>query len=310
MKEYARKVLPALLMASGAAMSAEVVNFNISERSCVAHGESTWGYYGQLSWHADGEKQKILLPADWGHRYEACGREAARLHRQSPIELPAPDSLKSGDTGEVVFADFSGTRSVRVEHNCHTVQATLEQPEAYPDEGLRIGGQVYRLLQFHIHTPSEHVIHTGEDGSINYPAELHFVHAAVEPDGTLDNGRLAVVGVFIDLSDQHADPVADEFFGALARDYRGRQTSAQDNEPIDIDLGRFKGHTRDYWRYAGSLTTPPCSETVEWVVLEKPITLSLATFRQLQEDKLDVGIANTRPPSLPTSRHQLRFTRP
>ena len=74
----------------------EVYNFDISERSCVAHSESSWGYYGQLSQLHDGDRKEILLPNDWGLRYEACGRALAPLHRQSPIELPAPASLAAG----------------------------------------------------------------------------------------------------------------------------------------------------------------------------------------------------------------------
>ncbi len=309
MKLHAIKILPVLLLASGAAMGAEVMNFNIGERSCVAHDDSSWGYYGQLSWHGEGEKQKILLPNDWGHRYEACGRALAPLHRQSPIELPAADTLQSGDASEVEFAEFT-KRSVVVEHNCHTVQATFVRPEDHPDEVLRIDGQAYRLLQFHIHTPSEHVIYTGEAGSINYPGEIHLVHAAVNPDGSLDGGRLAVVGVFIDLSDKNADAAAEEFFTELAHEYMGRQTTHHEKDPIEIDLGRFASYAGKHWRYAGSLTTPPCSESVEWIVLAKPIALSVATFRQLQEDKFDVGFANARPPFLPTSHHKLRFTSP
>jgi carbonic anhydrase len=306
MKTFARVLLAFLVMAGGQSMAAEVINFDIRQRSCIAHGESHWGYYGQLSWHGEGQQQQILLPNDWGHLYEACGRALAPLHRQSPIELSSPDALQTGDDGEIEFPGY-GKRTVKVEHNCHTVQATLTQAGQNPDEVLRIGTQAYRLLQFHLHTPSEHVIHPGEAGSINYPGELHFVHAAVKPDNTLDSGRLAVIGVFIDLSDKRADASADRFFSALARDYMGLQTSTDASDPIEVDLGRLKRNRQRYWRYAGSLTTPPCSETVEWIVMAEPIVLSVATFRQLQDDKLDVGFANARPPFLPTRQHQLRF---
>ena len=306
MKLQSTPLLAALLLAGNQAMAAEVFNFDIGERSCVAHDKSSWGYYGQLSWHGEGEKQKILLPNDWGHRYEACGRALAPLHRQSPIELPSRDALQAGDTGEIEFANI-GKREVRVEHNCHTVQATLVESSMLARELLRIGGQPYRLLQFHLHTPSEHVIYTGDAGSINYPGELHFVHAAVKPNGSIDASRLAVIGVFMELFVSQSDANAERFFMALARDYMGRQTSAHEGDPIEVDLGRLKSNDGRFWRYAGSLTTPPCSETVEWIVLAKPLVLSVATFRQLQEDKFDVGFANARPPFLPTSHHRLRF---
>ena len=59
---------------------------------------------------------------------------------------------------------------------------------------------------------------------------------------------------------------------------------------------------------AGSLTTPPCSETVEWLVIEEPLVISGKTYEAIQTAKLDVGIANARPPALPTPEHKLRHS--
>ncbi len=307
MKTLCRLMSLPLLLSSVWATAAEVMNFDISERSCVAHGASSWGYYGQLSWSGEGKAQEILLPNDWGFRYEACGRALAPLHRQSPIELPAPKSLGSRAPNDVEFPGY-GERQVRVEHNCHTIQATLLNHENFPNEVLRIGGYPYRLLQFHLHTPSEHVITTTEAGSVNYPGELHFVHAALRSDGSLDPNRLAVVGMFIDLSATAGEESIERFFAALARDYKGTQTAGHETDPITVKLGRLKAKNREFWRYRGSLTTPPCSESVEWIVLEQPVVMSLETFRQLQQAKFNVGFANARPPFLPTRQHGLRFS--
>jgi carbonic anhydrase len=234
--------------------------------------------------------------------HAACGRSLANLHRQSPIELPAAATLEAGDPDEVEFPGF-GRRQVRVEHNCHTVQATLS--DTIGDEALRIDGHSYRLLQFHVHTPSEHVLIAQTPGSINYPGEIHFVHAAVNDDGSLDGRRLAVVGVFMDLSEHNASAGADAFFQAMAADYAGLDTAAE--APIEIDLAQLKGNNLSHWRYAGSLTTPPCDETVEWIVLKEPLRLSPETFRRIREAKMQVGFANARPPFLPTNEHRLRF---
>jgi carbonic anhydrase len=285
----------------------EIINFDIRERSCVAHGHSNWGYYGQLSAGIEGGKQQILLPNDWGQRYAACGRHLAPLHRQSPIELPAPDMLGSSDSGEVEYPG-GGVRQVSVEHNCHTVQATLLEAGDNTHGDLRIDGLAYRLLQFHLHTPSEHVLQAGPNGSINYPGEIHFVHAAINEQGEVDASRLAVLGVFIDLSVQPGNTAADKFFQALARDYAGAQTAPDASTPITVDLDGLRSGYGRHWRYQGSLTTPPCTESVEWVVLAEPLVLGLGTYRQLQNAKLDVGIANARPPFLPTGYHALRFT--
>lgn len=298
-----------LLQAGHPAMAEEIMNFDIRERSCVAHGNSTWGYYGQLSSGQGADKSQILLPNDWGQRFASCGRHLAPLHRQSPIELPGPDQLSSGDAAEIEYLG-AGTRRVIVEHNCHTVQATLQDTGNHARGDLRIGGQAYRLLQFHLHTPSEHVLQSGPAGSINFPGEIHFVHAAIDSRGDVDSARLAVLGVFIELSSQARDSAADDFFRALARDYAGTQTTPDSASPITVDLQSLRSADRRHWRYRGSLTTPPCTESVEWVVLAQPIVLGMETYRQMQDDKLDVGIANARPPFLPTSLHGLRFVTP
>ncbi len=298
--ELAALLLP--LLVAVPATASEVVNFDFEKRSCVDHGNSSWGYFGQLSWQGEGERASILLPIDWGRVHAACGRSLANLHRQSPIELPASPTLAAGDPREVEFPGY-GRRQVQVEHNCHTVQATLVDDN--DGEALRLDGQAYRLLQFHLHTPSEHVLIAETPGSINYPGEIHFVHAAVNDDGSLDGRRLAVVGVFMDLSEHDSSAGADAFFQALAADYAGHDTAAE--EPIEIDLSQLKGANLSHWRYAGSLTTPPCDETVEWIVIAEPLRLSPETFRRVREAKMQVGFANARPPFLPTNEHSLRF---
>jgi carbonic anhydrase len=286
-------------LASPLARAEQILNFNNHTRSCVAHSDSSWGYYGQLSTHKGEQRQEILLPNDWGQHYAACGRSLAPLHRQSPIELPAVASLPEGTGEEIRFAG-DGDAAVVVEHNCHTVQATLALGTI---RTMALGRQEYRLLQFHIHTPSEHVI-AGKDGTSNYPAELHFVHAAVAEDGMVDSNRLAVVGVFVDIEDDAAVPSTEEFFGRMLSDYAGLGTDSETRISVNLDnLIRSGGR---YWRYQGSLTTPPCSETVEWVVAESPLVISTSTYRALQAAKLDVGFANSRPPQLPTAYHKLR----
>lgn len=303
-----RSLLVAGLLVAGSlngdsALAEEVLNFNASKRSCVAHAHSSWGYYGQLSRVQDGTRQQVLLPNDWGHRYEACGRALAPLHRQSPIELPDGEALPNAKGDNIVFGGDS-TAQILVEHNCHTVQATVLDSSV---STMRLAGQEYRMLQFHVHTPSEHVIDGGEAGTSNYPGEIHFVHAALNEDGSIDGNRLAVVGVFLDVAKSAPLDRVDRFFSKMAGDYAGAATTP--GKPIAVNLDE---HTRDresYWRYQGSLTTPPCSESVEWVVLKDPLVISENTFRALQSAKLDVGFANSRPPFLPTAHHQLRFSR-
>ena len=305
---FNRLVLLLCVISAPLAQAEEVVNFDIRKQSCVSHSDSNWGYYGQLSQKQGKLRKQILLPNDWGLRYASCGRSLAPLHRQSPIELPMAEALRQADRGEVRF-DGYGRRKVHVEHNCHTVQATVIEEDSPAPPALVIGGQPYQLLQFHVHTPSEHVIRANAQGTINYPGELHFVHAAVTGDGSIDGSRLAVVGVFIDIETDAAAAV-DEFFRNMAEDYAGTRTAPRSEQgDIEVDIDKLAGGSGQFWRYQGSLTTPPCSETVEWVVRADPLTMSLDTYRLWQTEKLNVGFANSRPPALPTAEHQLRFNR-
>lgn len=294
-------LLLAGLLATSLAAAEEVLNFDTSKRSCVAHSDSSWGYYGQLSSAHDGARQQILLPNDWGQHYAACGRGSEPLHRQSPIELPAAEALPmQGDEG--ISLGGNSRVEVSLEHNCHTVQATID------DHALRtltLAGQDYRLLQFHIHTPSEHVIDGGADGTSNYPGEIHFVHVAINDDGSTDPGRLAVVGVFMDVAETAPLPRVDAFFHQMSTDYQGAATAP--GQAIAVDLDQLVRGGQRFWRYQGSLTTPPCSEIVEWIVLEEPLVLSTETYGALRAAKLNVGFANARPPVKPTDHHQLRL---
>jgi carbonic anhydrase len=121
------------------------------------------------------------------------------------------------------------------------------QSESY----LRIGQERYKLVQFHFHTPSEHRLH-GEQ----FPMELHFVHRNAL-------GELAVVGVF--LREGAANPLIQQIWDAVSSEAGGQ-----------IDPEDLLPQNREYYRYAGSLTTPPCTEGVRWHVLTEPVELSAA----------------------------------
>jgi carbonic anhydrase len=161
--------------------------------------------------------------------------------RQSPIDVPA---APEGGLPHLVF-DYRPTALV-AENNGHTIEVKV-QSESY----LRIGQERYQLVQFHFHTPSEHRLH-GEQ----FPMELHFVHRNVL-------GELAVVGVF--LREGAANPLIQQIWDAVSSEAGGQ-----------IDPEDLLPRNREYYRYAGSLTTPPCTEGVRWHVLAEPVDLSAA----------------------------------
>ncbi|XP_027069775.1 alpha carbonic anhydrase 1, chloroplastic isoform X1 [Coffea arabica] len=158
--------------------------------------------------------------------------------------------------------------------------------------GLRCGkntnllisdGKAYKFSQLHWHSPSEHRI----DG-VQYDAELHLVHIA-------DDGCIAVIGILYHLG--HPDPLIAKVQNKLyqlAKDMSGVKEGGQ------VALGTFNMHqlrknARKYYRYSGSLTTPPCNQTVAWYILGKVRPISP---EQVQALKAPLGWAyknNSRP---------------
>jgi carbonic anhydrase len=183
-------------------------------------------------------------PEVWGELtadYAACSHGLA----QSPIDLgvatPAdlPDLTPAYEPGDVSIGD-----------NGHTVQATATGGTS----SITVDGTVFTLLQMHFHIPSEHTI----DGEFA-PAEVHFVHRS-------DAGELAVLGVMLDEGPQpHA---AWSVFTDAASVGEGATVD------VTLDWPSLLPSDTSTIRYAGSLTTPPCTEGVRWMVMDTPVLVS------------------------------------
>ena len=145
-----------------------------------------------------------------------------------------------------------------VVNNGHTVQVNLTNAG-----GIEIDGKPYRLVQFHFHTPSEeHIAGKG------FPMVAHFVHQAAD-------GRLAVVAVLF--KEGEKNQALESVFDAMP---------PKAGEKVEL-AGSFAPQTvlpqqQGYYAFAGSLTTPPCSEDVQWRVLKQPVELSHAQLAQFQ----------------------------
>lgn len=182
-------------------------------------------------------------PEAWGtiaQAYAACGEG----QEQSPIALRGQAATEA-DLPPLQF-DY-GAESLAVKDAGYGYKAT---PGG--DHTLAIGDETYRLLQFHAHTPSEHTI-----GGEYYPMTLHFVHQN-------DAGELAVVGVMVEEGAEHA---------AYTPFVEAARSGAQGTAAVD-SLETLLPQDRAYFTYDGSLTTPPCTEGVRWIVLREPVTLS------------------------------------
>lgn len=192
-------------------------------------------------------------PSHWSELsedYYLCefGRE------QSPIDLNA--NLPADP--EPIRFNYA-TVPFEVVNNGHSIQVNYPQGST-----MAIGDQTYTLRQFHFHSPSEHTFN-----GKTHPMALHLVHAN-------DAGEFAVVGVMIEPG------AANEDVRKIWRNIPPEGASKQSG--LVIYAGNLLPKNKSYVHYSGSLTTPPCSEGVNWIVMQEPITLSaeqIETFQAL-----------------------------
>jgi carbonic anhydrase len=207
---------------------------------------------GAPSWHYEGNEG----PANWGKlspAFAACGEG----RNQSPIDISKPASGKTAAV-RLAFAPAE-LRVVHHEHladginNGHTIQVNYAGADT-----LRLGDDAYQLVQYHFHAPSEHTV----EGT-HFPMEMHMVHKA-------SDGRLAVVGVLI------RDGAHNKAFDPVWSNLPAQKGVETHYPAVTVDVDALLPKVRNTYRYDGSLTTPPCSEGVKWLVMTTPIELSTA----------------------------------
>lgn len=190
-------------------------------------------------WSYEGEG----APENWGNLssdFRVCNLGL----QQSPIDLAS--STRAEMTPIPVFWS-NGQYSIL--NNGHTIQVNCKQSGS-----IAIEGHDFELLQFHIHHPSEHKL-----GGRSFDLEVHFVHKS-------EQHGLAVLGVFLKPGMTNA---------ALQPVFAAMPSEAGQEAPLGgLDLNAMLPATRGYFRYKGSLTTPPCGEVVTWTVFKDPVEAS------------------------------------
>jgi carbonic anhydrase len=182
-------------------------------------------------------------PDYWG-TLEAANKLCSIGNQESPIDIVGPvDAIQA--PLEISWPKRPDT----IVNNGHTIQFNF-----LPGGALKFSGRNYELTQFHFHHPSEHLIR-----SERFAMEAHFVHA--------DGNDVAVIGVFMTPGRSNA---------TFNRIVSTMPTSEGPPPPADptIDPNLFLPTQRGYYRYEGSLTTPPCSETVDWLVFSEAVEVA------------------------------------
>jgi len=193
-------------------------------------------------------------PGFWSETpgWEACGRSTEPGARQTPIDIRdtvADPHLRRLDL-HILETEIALT------NNGHTIEQEYENGSE-----LVLNGAVYELQQFHFHALSEHAVHDHRG-----IMEQHTVFK------NLKDGTMAVVGVIYELGPK------SHFLDRLINAGLPQKSGDETHSGHSIDLADGLTDTAAYYTYAGSLTTPPCSETVTWFVLKHPATLSKAQF--------------------------------
>lgn len=203
-----------------------------------------------VHWSYEGENG----PTKWGQlapEYKQCDNGLT----QSPIDLTGDSA-----SGTIKWSFNYGSTTFRVAHtehmdniidNGHTIQVSVDQGSSFT-----LNNKTFDLKQFHFHSPSEHTIN-GEHA----PLESHWVHQSAD-------GALAVVGVLFK-EGEHNHNIQQIIEHLPSK--KGESLELKDKK-IDLEV-HLPPSTLAY-HYIGSLTTPPCSEDVQWLVLKEPINIS------------------------------------
>lgn len=182
---------------------------------------------------------------------------------QSPIDLAG---FVEADLKPLKLSYKPGAADIV--NNGHTVQIGYA-----PGSTVTVDGHTFELKQFHFHAPSENHI-SGK----SFPLEGHLVHEDKD-------GNLAVVAVMY--REGTANALLTKLWSAIPAK-EGEKAAL----PAGLDVGQLLPANRDYFRFNGSLTTPPCSEGVWWLVMKAQATVSKAQVEQFSKA---LGFANNRP---------------
>lgn len=249
------------------------------------HDGAEFGYIGQKG------------PRQWGSlspEYATCKNGT----HQSPVDIVKNQVVHSKSL-KPLSRDYAPANATLI-NNGFNVAVLFD---GYVGE-LNVNGKNYSLKHVHWHTPSEHCI----DG-VRYPAEMHLVHKAAD-------GNISVVGILYKYGapDAFLSKIKDKLeelgkdksekqeeaqvpLGVINAKYMGRKTHEEESRiPLGVVRTKYmERKTRTYYRYMGSLSTPPCSEDIIWNVLGKVRTISEDQVKALKAPLKAEDKENARP---------------
>lgn len=237
-------------------------NSNIENKSVETHSthsEKHSDKQHEAHWGYEGENS----PSNWGKMKESF-KLCSTGRMQTPINIIPTEDVNIKDLGFKY-----NTNSTNILNNGHTIQVNIDSGST-----INIDGTEYELKQFHFHTPSENNINGNK-----YELEAHFVHISKD-------GQIAVVGVMFEKG--KSNPTIEKIWEKLP-------IKIDETKDIKLSTEEIKSimpDNKDYYKFIGSLTTPPCTENVKWNVFKTPLTISEDQVKKF----FDIfGHSNSRP---------------
>jgi len=175
-------------------------------------------------------------PEHWKEEFPACGGNS-----QSPIDIRETKQA----SGAGIHVDYKPSSPVRIVNNGHTIQVNYA-----PGSSITVSSTMYELVQFHFHRPSEEQIQ-----GRSFDLSAHLVHRN-------RNGKLAVIAVLFREGRTH--PLLAKVWAHLPIPIGPERTIPG----LSVDASELLPAVGGYYRYSGSLTTPPCTEGVTWLVMQ------------------------------------------
>jgi len=213
--------------------------------AAAAHAPTTAASDAHPHWSYSGDEG----PPRWGDldpSYALCKAGLA----QSPVDLPIAPPRREPAPAKPPWDPVP----LRITNNGHTIQVDDTASSAFV-----VDGTVYRLEQFHFHSPSEHTI-----GGRTYAVEMHLVHRS-------DHGKALVVAILFGAG--AGNTILAPVLEAAPAQAGGPPVSVPGTT---IDVSALMPSAPRFLRYEGSLTTPPCTEGVTWLVVEPDARMQMS----------------------------------
>ena len=240
-----KKTILKLSLVSGLMISSLVASSSNSYSKSTLISKSTSSHASGHSthWGYDGENG----PLHWGElksAYQTCQTG----NRQSPININIKETIDS-NTLDDIFVSY-GDVELNIVNNGHTIQVNSDGSSK-----ALLGGKEFKLLQYHFHALSEHTINDKHSAM-----EVHLVHQS-------EDGELAVIGIMMNKG-KHNNALEKMF------ELMPKHSDESIKSKYTINANNLLPKDKGYFHYVGSLTTPPCTQIVQWYVLKNHITIS------------------------------------